>query len=91
LARYDDLTDKPPAIVRRICGKGKVVLCGVHPEFDGWKKLALSNSNPAFQELHQHEPFRRKVFKKIIKSLGFPCANKYNDPQEIDLSKVEFC
>ena len=70
LARYADLANKPPAIVRCTVGQGQAVLCGVHPEYSAYHNHTSKHlPTPLFTALRKIEPERRLVFTHLLRKL----------------------
>ena len=78
IARYDDLTDKPAAIIGKDFGRGRVVLSGPHIElrsFD-YGKLLYKNQNMHYDyckkvrdALKPHDQNLNDMWERIIKGL----------------------
>lgn len=70
LARYSDLYEQPAAIVQCRVGKGKALLCGVHPEYDF---TALNPrdpySHPVAKALKDEEQHRQAFWRFLVTSL----------------------
>lgn len=70
MARYQDLEKQPAAVVFCKIGKGKAVLCGIHPEYGA---SALHKSHSYFQEiqsqLRAHEKERLLFWRFLLASL----------------------
>lgn len=69
LARYSDIENTPPAVVRCQIGEGVAVLCGVHPEYSS--SFSGPISEPLFSELKGIEEQRRLLFREILTALKF--------------------
>jgi glutamine amidotransferase-like uncharacterized protein len=80
LARYATVKEEPPAIVESTVGRGKALLCGVHPEMSS-SELELeirTLDNPALHvsydrllsDLKAAESKRRKLWRMLLTSCG---------------------
>jgi biotin--protein ligase len=71
IAQYDDLNEKPPAIVHCSVGLGRAVLCGVHPEYSAYHERTSKHlCSPLFSALQEIETKRRILFVRILKELS---------------------
>lgn len=70
MARYDDIINKPAAIIRCKVGLGQAILCGVHPEVGAHN---LSTNDAYFlgmkKALEKIEDQRHYLFKLLINKL----------------------
>lgn len=62
IARYEEIENKPAAIIKCKVGKGVAILSGVHFEFD-------SSSIFSSLDLKQYENDRQSLFKYLLKEL----------------------
>ncbi len=60
IGRYEELPDKPAAIIRTTIGKGKVILSGVHLEYESHKKSSWD------QDLKSTEDLRNSFFRSLL-------------------------
>lgn len=72
LATYDDLQEKPPAVIEVLVGKGNVVLSGVHFEFNS-KILVDLNKNKSFS-VEKMEYRRKRILRSILSLLKLELA-----------------
>ena len=70
LARYSDIQDSPAAIIECAVGKGKALLCGVHPEY---APHFLEKNDPHLSGLRQRlekvNEGRRLLFTQMIEKV----------------------
>lgn len=66
IARYDDIAGKPAAIVECAVGRGRVVLCGVHPEYS---YADLKPKHPLYEELKLAELKRVVLWRSLLERL----------------------
>ncbi|ELR21417.1 biotin holocarboxylase synthetase/biotinprotein ligase [Acanthamoeba castellanii str. Neff] len=69
---------RPVAIVSCAVGRGKAVLCGVHPEHDARLLRAAHADDPhlarLFPALEHGEPQRQRLFRSLLAHLGLQLA-----------------
>lgn len=71
IARYADIDEQPPAIVKCAVGTGQAILCGVHPEYNTYSACFKNClQDPHLFELKKMEQDRRSLFLSILKQLG---------------------
>ncbi|MCE5316846.1 MAG: BPL-N domain-containing protein [Parachlamydia sp.] len=63
LARYQDLPTQPAAIVECAVGKGRAILCGVHPEYSA---ESIGRDHSLKEALQQIEVQRRGLFRQLL-------------------------
>ncbi len=67
LARYQEVVDQPAAIIQCKVGKGKALLCGVHPEYSALfavKPTCFSEDQKL--KLQEIETTRRRLFSELL-------------------------
>lgn len=74
----DDDVARPVAIVSCAVGRGKAVLCGVHPEHDARLLRAAHADDPHLARLlpalERGEPQRQRLFRSLLTHLGLQLA-----------------
>lgn len=82
LARYEDIPDKPAAMVKCNVGKGVAFLSGVHPEVSAADLLmdVLSSDNcenylGLLIDLQNVEIFRRQLWRELLSAAGLTLAD----------------
>lgn len=67
IARYREVASQPAAVIHCTIGKGRAVLCGVHPEYSSQFMNPLVS--PLFPALRRAEPSRKALFSLILSHL----------------------
>lgn len=69
LACYRDIIDQPAAIIQCYVGRGRAILCGVHPEYSGYSAVS---KDPFFTsllpQLQQIEAERKALFNSLLQN-----------------------
>jgi biotin--protein ligase len=70
LGNYEEVLDKPAAIIDCAVGDGTALLCGVHPEYSGYFSHILDFCPPdLLQTLQNIENQRRELFVSLLNHL----------------------
>ena len=66
LARYEDLPDRPPAVIQTRLGRGTVLLSGVHFEVSGAGAAGAGTRQEVVDTLQQAEPARQQFLNTML-------------------------